>query len=151
MGHAEKRTRKKREGASAETTSFVKSSFVGVGIALLLAVPLWILASVFTYLNDDPDSIAGVLGLAVVYIASLAAGVFSVRINRSGALACGLLSGILMMLLFLAVSLLFDAQYDSGYGFALCVVLRGAIVLMSIFGAYAGAQRKKSRYGRRRR
>jgi hypothetical protein len=151
MGHAEKRMRKKREGDLIGGSSFIKSSFIGVGIALLLAVPLWILASVITYLNDDPDSIAGVLGLAVVYISSLAAGVFSVRINCGGALACGGLSGFLMMVLFLTVSLLFDASYDSGYGFVMSVLLRGAIVLMSIFGAYAGAQRKKSRYGRRRR
>ena len=150
MGYAKNNNRKKREAGAAGTVSFVKSSFIGVGVSLALGLVLLFAATFIAYLREDPDSIIGILGLAIVYAISLIAGFISVRLNKGGIFMCGALCGALILVLFLVISFLFESSYDSSYSFILKIIMRGAIPFMSVMGAYAGAQRKAPRRRKRK-
>ncbi len=150
MGYAKNNGRKKRE-EDGGLSSVIRSSFVGVGFAMVLGIPLWLLCSLIAYLNDDPDSMVGALGLVILYAVSLASGFISTKRCRGAGLMCGAISGGILALFFFVISLFFGAGYESSYGVILRGVMRAATVLMSVLGAYAGAQRKRSPSRRRRR
>lgn len=146
MGHATQSKRKKARSAEpTELSGIVKSSFIGFGAGLIAALALWIVASIIAYSNDDPDSVAGALGFAAIYLACLFGGFVSVRINRGKALLCGGVCGILMALVFWVTSRFFGEDYSSGYSFATQLLLRLAMIVMSLFGAFAAVNRKKKR------
>ncbi len=146
MGHATQSRRKKvRSTEPTELSSIVKSSFIGFGAALIAALALWIVASVIAYSNNDPDSVAGAVGFAAIYLACLFGGFVSVRINRGKALLCGGLCGVLMAIVFWVTSRFFGEDHSAGYSFTVELLLRLAMIVMSLFGAFAALHQKKKR------
>ena len=87
-------------------------------------------------------------GLGVIYISALIGGFVSVRQNKKDALLCGIVSGAMLALCFFVISLFF-ADGSSSYSFLIELILRGAMLLMSVFGAFAGLNRGNKRRGRR--
>lgn len=150
MGYAKNNSRKKREAGSADGLSFVKSSFIGVGVSLAFGLAFLLASTFIAYLREDPDSMVGMLGLVIVYAVSLIAGFISVRVNKGGIFMCGVLCGVLILVLFWGISFLFDSSYDSSYSFIVKIIMRCAIPFMSVMGAYAGAQRKSSHRRKRK-
>ena len=151
MGYAENRGRRRSADAERGAVSLIKSSFMGLGFSLACSVILWLIASAIAYANNDPDSVAGGLGLAAIYLAGFAGGFFAVRMNREGAILCGLVCGGLLAILTLFVSVFFPSSYSSNYPLIVSVAMRAAIVLFSGLGAFAGVHRKKNRRHPRRR
>lgn len=149
MGYAEKKGRKKlRSEDTPPLVSVFKSSLTGFIAALVSALVLWIAASAIAYANDDPDSVVGALGLGVIYISALIGGFVAVRHNKKDALLCGIVSGAMLSLFFFIISLFFEDS-SSSYSFLIELMLRGAMLLMSVFGAFAGLHRKDKRRKRR--
>ncbi len=146
MGYAEKKGKRKGRGEEyGKAVSVIRSSFIGLGVSLAFAVVLWFVASAVAYANNDPDSVAGGLGFAAIYISSMAAGFAAVRVNRQSALLCGLLSGGLLALMMFFVSIFFTPSYSSNYPFILSFGMRAAMVLFSVLGAFAGLHRTSRR------
>ena len=146
MGYATQAKRKKiRSDESAEVSNIVRSGFIGFGAGLIAALALWIIVSLIAYSNDDPDSVASALGFAAIYLACLFGGFVSVRINRGKALLCGSICGILMTLIFWVASRFFGADHSAGYSFVVEFLLRVAMIVMSLFGAFAALNRRKKR------
>ncbi len=149
MGYSERKSRKKGRSEDAPPlVSVFKSSLMGFAAALASALVLWIAASAIAYANDDPDSVVGALGLGVIYISALIGGFVSVRQNKKDALLCGIVSGAMLALCFFVISLFF-ADGSSSYSFLIELILRGAMLLMSVFGAFAGLNRGNKRRRRR--
>ena len=148
MGYTEKKVRKKGRGEDLPPlTAVFKSSLIGFGAAVVSALVLWVVASLIAYACDDPDSVVGALGLSVIYLSALIGGFVAVRYNKKDALICGMLSGAMLTLLFFVISLLFED--NSSYSLLTELLLRGAMMLMSVFGAFAGLHRKDRRRKRR--
>lgn len=146
MGYATKSKKKKtRSTEPTEISDIVRSSFIGFGVGLICALVLWITVSLIAYSNTDPDSVATSLGFAAIYLACLCGGFVSVRINHGKALLCGSICGILMMLTFWVISRFFGGDYSSEYSFIVELLLRVAMLIMSIFGAFAALNHKKKR------
>lgn len=149
MGYAEKRARKKgRSEDMPPLVSAFKSSLTGFAAALVSSLILWIAASAIAYANDDPDSVVGALALGVIYLSALTGGFVAVRYNKKDALLCGLLSGAMLAVFFFIISLFFG-ESPSSYSVFVELMLRGAMLLMSVFGAFAGLHRKDRRRKRR--
>lgn len=144
---AKKKRAAELEGASA----IVRSGFIGAGVAALVALVLLFVATLVAYSGEDPDSMTGALGLAVSGLSAMSAGFCAVRINKRDALVCGALSGALLAFLFFFVSLFFSPSHSSGYPLAATLGLRGAMVVLSILGAYIGLHRGTPKRGRRSR
>lgn len=149
MGYAEKKGRKKpRSEDSPPLVSVFKSSLLGFAASLVSALVLWIAASAIAYANDDPDAVVGTLALGVIYLSALIGGFASVRYNKKDALLCGVSGGAMLAVFFFIISLFFGDS-SSSYPFLIELMLRGAVVLMSVFGAFAGLHRKDKRRKRR--
>ena len=146
MGHAAQGKRKKvRNSEPTDLSNIVRNSFIGFCVGVIVALALWIVASLIAYSNDDPDSVAGALGFAAIYLSCLCGGFVSVRINHGKALLCGGLCGILMALVFWVASRFFGEDCSAGYSFLTELLLRIAMIVMSLFGAFAAINRKKKR------
>lgn len=142
--------RQRDEGVGA--VSAMRSGAFATGAAVLLSVIFWLIAGGIAYANDDPDSIVGMLGIAVVSVTAFVSGIIAVKINGgSGALVCGVTNGVLYMVLLFLLSLFFDESFSSGYPFMLSLVMRCAVVFISVLGAFAGAHRTPRKRKRRAR
>ena len=150
MAYTESRAKRrvKNEGGTGALDT-VKSSFMGCGAAIVVALLLWFVSAAVAYANADPDTFVGTFGLATSYISAIAAGFVSVRINKRNALVCGLMSGTAFALLLFLVSRFFDESYSSGYSLPISIALRASTLLMSVLGAFIGIH-KKSKPRRRR-
>lgn len=151
MGNAKNNARKKSFDRERGAVSLIKSSFMGLGFSLAVALLLWFAAAAIAYANNDPDSVAGGLGLVAIYLAGFAGGFFAVKINRESALLCGLICGGLLFFVTLFVAVLFSRSYSSNYPLILSMGMRSVIILFSVFGAFAGLHRKQNRRRQRRR
>ena len=151
MGNAKNNARKRGADRERGAVSLIKCSLMGLGFSLVVALVLWFVASAIAYANNDPDSVAGGLGLATIYLAGFAGGFFAVKMNRESALLCGLVCGGLLFLVTLFVSVIFSRSYSSNYSLIVSAGMRAVIILFSVFGAFAGLHRKPSRHRRKRR
>ena len=133
--------KKKNSAELSGASAVIRSGFIGAGVAALLSVVLLFVATLIAYSTEDPDSMTGALGLAASCISAMAAGFCSVRINRQSALVCGAFSGFLLAFFFFLISLFFDASAASGLPIFATLGLRGAMIVMSVLGAYAGLHR----------
>ena len=143
MGYGNKsNSRKRSSGGDREAMSPIRSGFMGFGFSLACALFLWLAASAIAYANNDPDSVAGGLGLAAIYLSSFFGGFFAVKMNRKNALLSGLVCGGTLAALTLLLSIIFSLRYSSDYPLIISLGMRAAIVLFSVLGAFSGAHRK---------
>ncbi len=150
MGYSKKvQKRKNRAEEDKGIISAVKSSFIGTGIALVVALLLCLSAAGAAYSGDDPNSLTGAFGLVSLYISAFVAGFAAVKINGSEALICGTFSGCLLSLVLVVISLFFGNEYSTGYSVPLMLVLRMAAVLMALLGAFAALHKSKTGHKRK--
>ena len=128
------------KGFSGIFLSAAKSALIALIISLILSVAI----STALLFYTDPTSLVFPLSLAVLYLSSFFAGFLCMRRVGEGALICGIISGAILVLFYMFLSLLFPAESSSHHTIPLSFVLRALIVLFSVFGAYA-ARHKTSK------
>ena len=119
--------------------SFFAAVLIGTLTALAIGLVL-LLASCFLGLSfDDPDRYTPILALASLFITALTGGYLSARTHRKNGLACGAVSGILL------VGILVLLTFALGLGirlplFAICAP--AVIVCAAIAGIGSGTVKK---------
>ena len=151
MGYGETKKKKRRVKESDEgIVSILKASFVGACVSLGSAIALWIGATAVAYAQSDPDAVMPILALCAVYAASFFGGFASSKLWREQGIVCALLSGMMLSFVLLFVSVFAKNAYSSGYGVVEALLLRAAVVGVSVFGGLVGRyKRQKRRYGKR--
>ena len=148
---ASKNTQKKRKQKSSDTTvnegllHTTKSALFGAMVGIVSAFVFMTAGAFVCYLTSDPNAFVDVTALVSLYISSLICGFAAVKKNRSSALLCGSLSGIFMMLFFVICSLFFDSNSEAAFDFPISVLLRVAMIAVSVLGGYLGTKKGSSR------
>lgn len=93
------------------TNKLVKSCLFGVLGAIIISAVLLLVFNYICYINDDPDKYLGVLGVGALLSAAFFGGFISSRLNRESGLVCGLITGVLFVLLVILIS--FSMQTDA--------------------------------------
>ncbi|MBE6549834.1 MAG: TIGR04086 family membrane protein [Ruminococcaceae bacterium] len=138
--------RKQRQSSTDPTANSgflhtLKSALFGMAIGIASAFVLMTAGAFICYSSGDPNTFVDTVALISLYLSSLVCGFAAVKRNRSSALFCGTLSGILMMLFFIICSLFLGAKSEAAFKFPVSILLRVAIVAASVFGGYAGLKR----------
>ena len=150
---ASKNTQKKRKQRqkSSDTTvnggllHTTKSALFGAMIGIVSAFVFMTAGAFVCYLTSDPNAFVDVTALVSLYISSLVCGFAAAKKNRSSALLCGSLSGIFMMLFFVVCSLFFDSNSEAAFDFPISVLLRVAMIAVSVLGGYLGTKKGNSK------
>ena len=119
-----------------------------LGITLLTALVLLLLASLAAYFSPDPAKMVQPLALLSSLLTALVGGFAAVRIHGHSALLCGLCNGMLFLALMLPTSLFFT-PFASGYSALISCLLHVAFLLLSMLGGYLGLKKgkpKKKKY-----
>ena len=135
-----------RNGSSRLFSTATKSALISLLLAILLAA----LLSLILLKTADPISLITPTALAVLYLASFSSGFVCMKRVRESYLACGTLSGAILMLTFLLVSLLLPDSLSSPRPFALSLFLHSLIIIFSILGSYTAKNGLSKRRKRRR-
>ena len=101
--HPNKRVARSSPTATEQDSfhSLLQSALFGALCGIVVAILLLLAASAICHATNDPASFTGTAGLIALYLSALVAGFAALRRHRSMALACGALSGIFLMLVFL--------------------------------------------------
>jgi len=147
--NAQKRHSSKKAVHASRTASeqgsfsnLLQSALFGALCGMIAAVLLLFAATAICYATDDPAARTTVAGLAALYVSSLVAGFAALRRHRSMALACGSLSGLLLMLVFLCLSLLLRNHEEPAFSSALSLLLRALMIPTAAVGGYLGLSKK---------
>ncbi len=141
MVNARKKNRS-RVKSSDGTVSVIKNCFIGMCIAIAVGFILLLIMSALALSFEDPDMSVGGMALAALYISALVGGFASVRMNSGEALLCGALVGAMLNVALVVISLFFRGGDPEGFGVGE-LLTRGAVILMSVLGAYMGLHKKK--------
>lgn len=149
---ADKKRKRRSEKSGANTSgegagfgNVLRSSLKGLAVATIAAVILLFVVSAIAYAGSDPDSVTMPLALAALYISSATAGFAAVKFNGSSALLCGVLSGLLLMILFIGISLFLNDSLSSEFSFPAALGLRAAMIIMSVLGGFIALHRPSKR------
>ncbi len=138
---AKKRSRRK----SAETTdSFFRLLLhcaIGAGVSLLLAVLLTPLGGVICFSMEDPVASTVAAGLVIRLLCAMVGGIVAARKNRGKILLSGGLCGLMLVLVYALLSLVFSPQVRP-FSIGLSRALRAAVIPMAILGATIGGKRR---------
>ena len=96
-----------KEGSAV--SDIVIPALKGLAVAVIAAAVLLFSMAAVAYGTDDPDSVAGILGYAVLYVSSAVAGAVASRINGDSgglAVAAGGAAGAMLLAVILMMSLL---------------------------------------------
>jgi putative membrane protein (TIGR04086 family) len=142
-----KHTKRKKSRAEAESGALfiVRHSLIGGAFALLIMLILSLAFSGIAYTRDDPDALLGVFSYATLYISALAAGYISAKRTGQSALAVGALSGAVIVLVLLLISVCFGDSYSSGYAWSVKMAIRASVILVSVLGGYIGVHKRSYR------
>lgn len=152
MGYSD--NKKKKRSASAREDASLLSVMIGCVkgalIAIASALPLCLVGTLAAYSNDDPDKVMPIAAFLIVYTVFAMCGFAAVKLNGTGALKCGLISGGMLLLFMLVISLFFKRNYSSGYTLIQAVLIRAGALFMSVIGGYAGIYKRPSRRRKRK-
>ena len=146
--HKTKHREKERggNGSSRLLSGATSSALISFSVSVLLAA----LISALALNSADPLSIIRPAALAVLYLSSFSSGFVCMKRVRESAIVCGTLSGAVLMLTFLLVSLLLPDSLSSPHPFALSLSLHSLIILFSILGSYTAKNGLSKRRKRKR-
>lgn len=147
-GQSRKRGQHEKEmgGIPRLILTATKSALLSLFFSFLLAA----LISALALNSADPLSIIRPAALAVLYLSSFSSGFVCMKRVRESAIVCGTLSGAVLMLTFLLVSLLLPDSLSSPPPFALSLFLHSLIILFSILGSYTAKNGLSKRRKRKR-
>lgn len=147
-GQSRKRGQHEKEmgGIPRLILTATKSALLSLFFSFLLAA----LISALALNSADPLSIIRPAALAVLYLSSFSSGFVCMKRVRESAIVCGTLSGAVLMLTFLLVSLLLPDSLSSPHPFALSLFLHSLIILFSILGSYTAKNGLSKRRKRKR-
>ena len=155
-------TAKKRRSIKDNTTSatiqstpllFAHATLRGSIAATLCAAILSLVTALISYMNADPDSLLTPLALAVLAISATIAGFVAWRSARTAPLLCGVLCGLILILLFFFFSCFFPDSLRSSWSPGLLWGLRGGVMLFCVLGAIMAANMptsKRAKHKKRR-
>ena len=129
--------------------SLLRALGIGLLSAVLLCTVGSVIATALLLTLPDPTSPLPAVATAILLLGSLIGAAVSGKLCGGRVLLCGLgMGALLLILMFLSTSLL--GQTKSLYTPTATYLLRGAVALFSLLGAYLGA-RMPTRRARRRR
>ena len=112
------------------------------GSSLLLLAVLAAISLCF----EDPLGTARYGACAVLFLSAFACGLVSRSLCRSYTLLCGILSGAIFFLLTLAVYFVYPKGDNAVYG----ILMRLALPIMAILGAFAASYKRQRKRRRKR-
>ncbi len=115
--------------------AFLITLAIGAGSILLL--------SLAAYFYPDPDRITLPLGLIAAALTSFLGGVVAKKRTGIAPALCGLVNGMLLMGLMILLSF-FCLPLSHGYSALISTLLHTAVLVLSVLGALAGAQKPKA-------
>lgn len=139
----DKTTTVKKGARQKNEKSFFVSVFLGTVISLVIGLILLVVTCFLGLSMKDPDKYTPMLSLASLFITALISGYLAARTHRKSGLACGALSGILL------VGILVLLAFAFGYGihislFAICApAVIVCSTLSGVVGVGADVQPKK--------
>ncbi len=114
-------------------------------VAAIIGLVLLLIVTAVAYANPDPDRLTTPLSLCALGLTALLGGLVAARRGRGQPLLGGLLSGLLIALLLLGLSLFFGdearAQLTLGVSSPIRWGLHGGVVALSLLGAKLGSRR----------
>ena len=141
-------TRKHQEFSEGSFRKFTKSIILGATCAMLTAAILSLIFSATAMAFSDPNEAITAFSLFALIIASFWGGFVALKLNASSALACGLVTGTLLLLVCVFCTFIFPSNTaDTGVGSI--ILFRSAIPIASSAGAYVALSKpKKKRRGK---
>ena len=136
------RTGRGEAAAPAGLLPLVLNALCGTLIAYVIGFLLLMAVSAIALGQDDPGLLARPLGYAVSSLTALIAGLLTSRRCRRAILPCGLISAA-WLALFMTVSALFKLSDLSPTPPMLSILLRIALVIPALVGAYLGHRRTR--------
>ena len=129
--------------------SLLRALGIGLFIAVLLCTVGSVIATALLLTLPDPSSPLPAVATAILLLGSLIGAAVAGKNSDGRVLLCGLCMGaLLLFIMFLSTSLL--GENKSLYTPTATYLLRGAVVLFSLLGAYLGARMPTRRVRRRR-
>ncbi len=127
-----------------------QSALFGALCGLIAAAILLLAVTAICYATADPVSLTTPLSLAALYLSAFVAGFAAIRRHRAMALACGSLSGLFLMLVFLIISLLFRGRVTQTFSVGASLLVRVLMIPVSAMGGYLGLSRSTHKKRRTR-
>ena len=149
QGHARQKSRLTDGIRSPVSLGLLPSCLRGLAAALICCTALLLIASGIVYSLDDPNRYVIPASLTVLYLSCFFGGFVSTRYNRGGALVCGLLVSVTLLILLLAASLLLPPSLSAEHKLPLSLGLRGLAIAFSIAGSLMSTGQKKKRSGKK--
>lgn len=141
------------DGQAAEggfAAAFMAALFA-LPVAVIIGLVLLLIVTAVAYADPDPDRLTTPLSLGALGLTALLDGLVAARRGRGQPLLGGLLSGLLLALLLLGLSLFFGdearAQLTLGASALVRWGLHGGVVALSLLGAKLGSRRAKINQG----
>ena len=125
---------------------FPKKLFPSVGMGVLISIisiaALSLLMALIIYKTADPASYVTPAAYTVLYISALMAGFSATKLNRRSPLLCGLLTGGALIAISFIMGFVLNDSLSSGYSLIHGLLLKCAILVCSILGAFIGSTQK---------
>ena len=136
------------ESVKVSSFALIRNIALGSGATTVFGLLLLLLITWIAHRSADPDSLTLSLSLAALYTTAFFAGILSTRLTKGTPLICGIVAGVLLLLLSLLIALGLPA---TGRAFPNCApILRLLSPLFSLLGAYLIRKRNRPRRHRRK-
>ncbi len=130
----DKTTTVKKRATQKNEKSFFVSVFLGTVISLVIGIVLLVVTCFLGLSMKDPDKYTPMLALAALFITALVSGYLAARAHRKSGLACGALSGILLI----GILVLLAFAFGFGIHISLFAICAPAIVICSMLSGVVG-------------
>lgn len=141
-----KRKSSKRQEGEATFMTCMKSSALATVYCSLSAIVLLVIFAAISLCFEDPLSVARYSACSILFLTAFACGIVSRTLCRSYTIPCGIISGGLLFVLTLAAYFIYKEGDNSVYG----ILVRLALPLMSVLGAFATSYKRQKRHRRKR-
>ena len=143
---ATRRTRRQTKNTARTLPALMKSVLLALPVTLAIGLLLVFISTAILLSTNDPDRFRPVAGLIALYLTALLGGMLATAFyGKCSPILCGLCEGLLLCIL-TAIPALFLQQQGKG---ALFLLLRGALIPLSLFGALLCAK-KPTKHRKRR-
>lgn len=152
MSSSENKKKKKahahthNEGERHAPAALLQSALFGSVCGLLSAALLLFGATLVCYRLADPNAWMTPLALAALFLSSFVAGFAALKRNRASALLCGGMSGLFLMLFFLALSFFFPSTLSPTFSLPISILIRTLMLPTAAIGGFLGLGKPKKRH-----
>ena len=131
----------------SEGILLARNTLIGTGIAVVIALLLLLLATAVTLRAKDPQAWIAPTAIGILYVTAMIAGGTARHLHRQSPIACGLLAGLILLLLCMVLSLFLPRDSQTAEGL---YWIRLAAPLFAVMGSYIGHLRPKKQHKKRR-